>query len=157
MNPILEKLGNLIKNNSSRVVAWIGSGLSRPANLPDWTRLMNDLRDLAEAKYKLNSEDKKIRSLIDLASAESDYWLACSHLQNALGQTTSLVPVPSVSQNSTSYLGSQDTPPPAQLRTGYRDAAPVHLPGVPVAGDGHGRAATGSGVGVVGVSGALLS
>ncbi|MCU7492876.1 MAG: protein kinase [Ignavibacteria bacterium] len=81
---------DIISERTSRVAAWVGSGLSTPAGLPTWPQLKNELQ--LELKNKINSIDEKDRkklshSLRDIEK-ESNYWLAFQRLKDDLGRTT---------------------------------------------------------------------
>lgn len=85
-NPALLSLGDLLKNRSSRVVTWIGAGLSQPADLPSWPKLLKNL--IAVGRASNQPDDKRKTQLLALAESEFDLWRAFSHVREALGETT---------------------------------------------------------------------
>ena len=81
---------SLLKERTSGVVAWVGSGLSAPAGIPTWKGLRDRLIDeLRNKMATLESDDanrtqEKIKKIL---LAES-YWVAFDILKKALGKTT---------------------------------------------------------------------
>ena len=47
---LYKSLWNIISERTNRIVAWVGSGLSRSAGLPSWSELHDRLCDVLEGK-----------------------------------------------------------------------------------------------------------
>ncbi|HEO66250.1 MAG TPA: hypothetical protein ENI73_10345, partial [Spirochaetes bacterium] len=72
------------------IVAWVGSGLSRPAGLPSWSELRDRLCDVLEGKEREldgNGEKKQI-AVAKVARQKKDLWAAFTILQRELGAAT---------------------------------------------------------------------
>lgn len=85
-----QQLRSRIAEKRNRVVFWVGSGLSVPANLPTWSQLKDLLIDHLRVKSS-NSETEYARRLsaaADKADKEKDYWIAFQILKKNLGGTS---------------------------------------------------------------------
>lgn len=82
---------SIVRERSDAVVAWVGAGLSKSANLPGWIDLrdllVRELRALAEGEIDHNTKMEK-RRLADHASVENDFWNAFGLLRDNLGEET---------------------------------------------------------------------
>jgi len=83
-------LRNLISERTGSIVAWVGSGLSIPAGLPNWNSLRKRLTDVLENKAKTYSEieRKKTASKIANIKAQKNNWIAFEMLLSEVGATT---------------------------------------------------------------------
>lgn len=74
------------------VALWCGAGLSKPANLPDWTELKSILvKDLEEKAYALLESDPERTRLMNRAASidkETNTWVAFTMLRNELGKSS---------------------------------------------------------------------
>ena len=73
------------------VVVWAGAGLSKPANLPSWPKLLDGLcESLEEKAAKVEEEYEQKRLYADLTAVGTyrNNWLAFQRLRVALGPTT---------------------------------------------------------------------
>ncbi|MBV6422226.1 MAG: hypothetical protein DAHOPDDO_03519 [Ignavibacteriaceae bacterium] len=85
-----QSLRNIVAERTSRIVFWIGSGLSVAANLPDWTKLKDQLIRALQKKADTIDENDKQKLLANYReiSGIKDPWLAFQRLKKSLGETT---------------------------------------------------------------------
>ncbi|MCK5827918.1 protein kinase [Candidatus Bipolaricaulota bacterium] len=86
-----DDLRNIAAEHTDRLIAWIGSGLSRPAGLPSWIELRRVLHEELECKASfLGKAEGNLDISAKLAAIESqqDMWIAFDMLRNSLGKTT---------------------------------------------------------------------
>lgn len=85
-----QQLRSIIAEKTSRVVFWIGSGLSVSANLPTWPQLkdllINRLRDKASSLGTHGA--RHLSAVADKADNESNNWIAFQILKENLGTTS---------------------------------------------------------------------
>lgn len=88
--PAYLQLCKIYAEQTSQLVAWTGAGLSASAGLPSWPKLRGLLCDAAYSTARNQDEvaRKKTNNYADLASGETDLWLAFEHLKTALGNTS---------------------------------------------------------------------
>lgn len=81
---------NIVAERTSSVVAWVGSGLSRPAGIPTWSALKEKLVDVLIRKINTLLEDDaiEIRARCKAAQDESNFWVTFEILRKALGTTS---------------------------------------------------------------------
>lgn len=85
------RLRNIVSERTSPIVAWVGAGLSMPANMPNWQGLREML--LKELQRKADSLDddpdkKQLLKNLIFAKNEQNPWKAFRILQEELGLTT---------------------------------------------------------------------
>jgi len=86
-----KSLRSIISERTNRIVAWVGSGLSRPADLPSWSELRDRLCDVLEGKareFGTDSEGKQTLAVAKVARQEKNLWVAFTILKEKLGVTT---------------------------------------------------------------------
>lgn len=85
-----KRLREIIAVNSREVVLWAGSGLSKPAGLPLWIGLKEDLIECCRDSIEGNEPEsfKKKQKLIELAELEEDFWQSFSYLKKCLGRSS---------------------------------------------------------------------
>ena len=85
--PSYGRLRSIVAERTSPLIAWVGSGLSKPAGLPLWRELKDRLcQALLRKALTLDAEGGGIiMAKHTLASKESNYWVAFDILQDALG------------------------------------------------------------------------
>ncbi|MBU9556829.1 hypothetical protein [Burkholderia multivorans] len=86
-----QALKKVLAERTSPVVAWIGAGLSAPAGLPSWDRLLDELVKVAKQKNTLISSDERKKSLEAALLEEHkkrNYWVCFQLLEQLLGNTT---------------------------------------------------------------------
>lgn len=84
-------LKKTLEERTSPVVAWVGAGMSAPAGLPSWEKLLNDLIALVKRKSSLLEPDDKRLSLETALYEEQkkkNYWLCFQLIEKLLGETT---------------------------------------------------------------------
>ena len=81
---------DLASEGTSRVVAWVGAGLSRSAGLPSWTELLNALKDsLRTNAATLEEPDRaRVNGKLNNIDRQPDPWVAFQILEEALGPAT---------------------------------------------------------------------
>jgi len=82
------KLRNLLKERTASVVAWVGAGLSVPAEAPSWLGLRKLL--CAAFRERIDATDgdenkKKLQTILNQAQNTRELWLAFEMLENHLG------------------------------------------------------------------------
>ena len=84
------QLRNICSERTSKLVAFVGSGLSFSAGLPTWPGLKNGLvDDLAQKAESFSEVDRKeLLRKKERIVAEKNNWNAFGLLHNALGRTT---------------------------------------------------------------------
>ena len=82
-----QELRSVIAEKTSKVVFWVGSGLSADANLPTWPQLKKRLvRQLREkANDILDADSQPLKSAADHAEPEANCWIAFDVLRKNLG------------------------------------------------------------------------
>jgi len=86
-----QALRSILVERTNPVVAWIGSGMSRPADLPSWGKLRDALVAECRAvasRAEHGKEGQRLASAADYASTLDDLWVAFEILRDALGKTT---------------------------------------------------------------------
>lgn len=84
-------LKKIFEERTSPVVAWVGAGMSAPAGLPSWEKLLNDLVALVKRKSSLLTPDDKRLSLENAlfeAQKKKNFWLCFQLIEKLLGETT---------------------------------------------------------------------
>ncbi len=85
-------LAKVFAEKTRQIVFWVGAGLSKPAQLPDWDDLRR--RMLGQAEQLLNqidySEDdhRHKKALIDVAKTERNFWKSFTHIKEVMGEST---------------------------------------------------------------------
>ena len=73
-----QQLRSIIAEKTSKLVCWVGSGLSAEANLPTWfqlkKRLVSQLRE--KANDILDADSQALKSAADHAEKEKNFWIA---------------------------------------------------------------------------------
>lgn len=88
--PAYRSLRNIIAEETSGVVAWVGSGCSAEAGLPTWPALKTSLLEsLLDKCNSLEDHDRErlYKQYLSIRD-EPDYWLAFQRLRDSLGQAT---------------------------------------------------------------------
>lgn len=85
--PSYKRFRAIYKERTRNVVIWVGSGLSKPAGLPDWEGLKNILLNEGYAKANsLNIGDREnYRNKIDAIKKIQDYWNLFEALKDVIG------------------------------------------------------------------------
>jgi eukaryotic-like serine/threonine-protein kinase len=81
---------SILRERTSSVVAWVGSGVSADAGLPTWGALRQSLIDAlrtSAATFKKQDREKKLAAA-DQAERQGNPWVAFQVLQDELGPTT---------------------------------------------------------------------
>ena len=81
---------NIAAERTSKIIAWVGSGLSAQVNLPTWKELIEILIDATEKKahsFDVSGQESILRQCDDIRKL-SDYWLAFERIKNIIGQTS---------------------------------------------------------------------
>jgi len=88
--PAYKSLCGIIAERTNRIMVWIGAGLSRPARLPSWSGLKDDLCRALTDKATAGDGEETIIANKYLKQIEkmNDYWLAFQVLRAALGPAT---------------------------------------------------------------------
>ena len=85
-----QRLRSIIAEKTSKLVFWVGSGLSADANLPTWLqlkkRLVSQLREKANDISDADSRPLKLAA--DRAEKQANCWIAFQILRNKLGSTS---------------------------------------------------------------------
>ncbi len=85
-----KSLRSIIAEKTSKLVCWVGSGLSADATLPTWRQLkqclVQELRD--KASDILETDSQSLRLSADSAEKEENCWIAFHILRNKLGKST---------------------------------------------------------------------
>ena len=83
-------LRNIVAERTSKIIFWVGSGLSVEAKLPDWAKLKTELiRTLYKKAISMNDGDsKKLLCIHSEICTIKDNWFAFQRLKTALGETT---------------------------------------------------------------------
>jgi serine/threonine protein kinase len=81
---------NIASERTSRIIAWVGSGLSAACGLPTWEGLRVALIKALENKALTLHPDERDSSIKECNEIKSikDNWLAFERLKHALGETT---------------------------------------------------------------------
>jgi len=85
------KLRRIVSERSSSLILWVGSGLSKPAGMPDWSDLKKLLIKRLDEKilHTDNSKEKiKLKSILESSKTLIDYWRSIELLAESLGATT---------------------------------------------------------------------
>ncbi|MBI4725924.1 hypothetical protein HY768_01635 [candidate division TA06 bacterium] len=86
--PAYKRFRDIYKERTRNVVVLVGSGLSKPAGLPDWKGLKDILIDQAYVKAKsfdIADQDaytKKVKAISTIA----DYWVLFEELKEVMGE-----------------------------------------------------------------------
>ena len=85
-----QQLRSIIVEKTSKVVFWVGSGLSADANLPTWKQLKKRLvRQLREKASEISDADSRpLKSAADHAEREANCWIAFNLLRKRMGPAT---------------------------------------------------------------------
>ena len=85
-----EALRSIIAEKTSKLVFWVGSGLSADAKLPTWPQLKKRLvRQLREKAYDIpETESQSLKLAADHAEKENNYWIAFQILREKLGSSS---------------------------------------------------------------------
>ena len=85
--PAYQRFRSIVRERSDQVIAWIGAGLSQPANLPSWTQLRDGLASELDAKARAitGNDGDGIRDAIHSLQRERNLWKSFSILSNNLG------------------------------------------------------------------------
>jgi hypothetical protein len=88
-HPSFLRLKKAIRENPGNFVGVVGSGLSRPSNIPSWLELKDHLVECANNRVSDNplSERDAYLSRIKRISNEKDYWRSFEELKQILGKT----------------------------------------------------------------------
>jgi len=80
----------MVAERTTKLVAWVGAGLSVPAGLPTWIELRSILLAACTQKAATLNADGQARISSKLAAAQTtaDLWVAFAILKEALGATT---------------------------------------------------------------------
>lgn len=84
-------LKSILTEKTSPVIAWVGAGLSAPAQLPSWESLLEHLVLEIKRKHLRIPPDDKMRSLnLTLLDEQKkqNYWLCFQFAETLLGPTT---------------------------------------------------------------------
>ena len=85
-----QQLRSIIAEKTSKLVCWVGSGLSAEANLPTWfqlkKRLVSQLRE--KATDILDADSQALKSAADHAEKEENVWIAFHILREQLGPSS---------------------------------------------------------------------
>ena len=85
-----QALRSIIAEKTSKLVCWVGSGLSADANLPTWPqlkkRLVKQLREKANDILEVDS--RSLMSAASSAEQEANYWTAFQILKKNLGPSS---------------------------------------------------------------------
>ena len=83
-------LRSIIAEKTSKLVFWVGSGLSAGAKLPTWPQLKNHLvSQLREKAYNiLNADSQSLKLAADRAEKEENCWIAFHILREKLGSSS---------------------------------------------------------------------
>ena len=85
-----QQLRSIIAEKTSKLVCWVGSGLSADANLPTWAQLkkhlVTQLREKANDMLEVDS--RSLLSAARSAEREENYWTAFHVLRKRLGRST---------------------------------------------------------------------
>ena len=85
-----EALRSIIAEKTSKLVFWVGSGLSTGANLPTWPQLKHRLvKQLREKANDIVDDDSQhLKLAADHAEREKNYWIAFHILKDNLGPSS---------------------------------------------------------------------
>ena len=85
-----QKLRSIIAEKTSKLVFWVGSGLSADANLPTWPQLKKHLvRQLREKANDISdANSQSLKSAADHAEKEANCWIAFQILRDKLGSSS---------------------------------------------------------------------
>lgn len=88
--PHYQSLRRVVAERTSPLVAWVGSGPSRAAGLPDWPTLVKALALAGQQKADTlePSESTSLATRIQHAERQSNPWLQVQFLEDALGKTS---------------------------------------------------------------------
>lgn len=90
--PSFESLIKIFSEKTRQVVFWTGAGLSKPAGLPTWVELRDQMLQRAEKSLSaIDLEESVFRakqSLIGVARYSSDFWQSFTFLHQVMGETT---------------------------------------------------------------------
>ena len=83
-------LRSIIAEKTSKLVFWVGSGLSAGAKLPTWPQLKNHLvSQLREKAYNiLDAGSQSLKLAADRAEKEENCWIAFHILREKLGSSS---------------------------------------------------------------------
>ena len=85
-----KQLRSIIAERTSKLVFWVGSGISADADLPTWPqlkeRLVSQLRE--KASDILDADSQSLKVAADLAEQEANCWIAFLILQEKLGSSS---------------------------------------------------------------------
>ncbi len=84
---------SIVKERTNPIIAFLGSGLSRQAGLPDWEELKSKLVSGLENKISeisaLDPDSARMKSIeLSRIKSEEDIWMAFDFIKKALGRTT---------------------------------------------------------------------
>lgn len=88
--PAYTSLSNIYAERTRQLVVWCGAGLSRPAKLPGWKELREELQAelLAKAETFGNADRAKLLQRAQAIASIADPWIAFEQLREALGMTS---------------------------------------------------------------------
>jgi hypothetical protein len=88
--PGYKRLRSIVAERTNRIVIWVGSGLSIPADLPSWPKLQETLcQTLVDKDSSIGKEESDIaEKLVTQIRKKNDYWLTFQILREKLGAAT---------------------------------------------------------------------
>ena len=88
--PSFIQLRDICSERTSKLVAFVGSGLSAAAGLPTWPELKTKLIDELSRKAESfpDTEKSELLRKRDLITGEKNYWKAFGLLRKAMGNTS---------------------------------------------------------------------
>lgn len=84
-------LKKVISERTSPVIGWVGAGLSAPAGLPSWERLLDDLIAVVRRKLAtitITPKTKGLEALLYEERRKKNYWLCFQLIEDLLGGTS---------------------------------------------------------------------
>lgn len=84
-------LKKVIAERTSPVIAWVGAGLSAPAGLPSWEKLLDDLVDVVRRKHNTlvtTPKSKGLEALLHEERRRRNFWLCFQLVADLLGATS---------------------------------------------------------------------
>lgn len=82
------QLSDTISEGTVPVYLWIGAGMSRPAGLPSWAQLKDDLVRRGRSYLETQGDTRQVahsRSLLSVAESSDDMWQAFECIRKAMG------------------------------------------------------------------------